>query len=1114
MVTNRRGTYPSIDPATKKVIDEEFALLGLKAGASGDPDSQRRDAEEPVALCLSGGGIRSATFSLGVLQGLAQMGRLKDFHYLSTVSGGGYIGAWLSVWIRRVGFDKVQEALRESAMGRGEAEPIRWLRRYSNFLAPVRGWSSDSMTLIATFARNLILHWLILIPILALVLLLPRVLLHCVRQYVNITETAYDPEWLTIIVPTAAMLSLWLLLTLLMGIYGSFLSEQVRDKQARLSGGILSIACLFFIFSLIVIKLPIWILELDIMRSDAAAATASIGGAILAIGSALAGYWSKQGPDIREKASTLAENFGVKLLEISSIASMLIILLSIALLTSAVISIVAGKPEAKQAQMTACESAIPLVLDLAKTSSSAASLGCHNYIDRCGSTKSYISNFWLNAACEKTRPEEPKAPVSSTAPVENGEDQKATEAARKSEPSGAKESNAQAPSETPKTNEEKNKSPQTKSESDPIGMEDLNLPDSIAVTIAYHHRASLHHVSMTYDVLIFLLFILVVGFFCSWSCYVNIYSLGPMYGNRLTQAYLGASNPPHAKEESTFAVQNEDDCVHYDNFDRYENGEQRPKLFHIINTALNLTRPSADTLEWQQRKAASFVMTPSYCGSAETGYTSTQTYDDTNGGITIGRAIAVSGAAVSSNMGYHSSRFVSMLLAFFNIRLGYWAQNPNAAQSRPIGMLLLCREFASRIDAKSRHVYLSDGGHFENLGLYEMIRRRCKRILVVDAGHDPDYRYEDLENAIRKIRTDFGVQIIPETAQLTPELARNMQRHSMMARVIYPTEDGKPNEEGRILLLKPVLSGDEYFDLLRYAEATRSKAGTDANVFPQHPTSDQFFDESQFESYRALGQHSVMMAFANNQDWPKLDADAFERAELEPQYRNIAEHRAQASPLWAPPTETTGFSQSLFQTLGATGQSALLASAITMTGVIGVSGAVSLMNPKVSIDEASRQLSGTVALLPPEMKVSFDGNPQDNGLAEKVYALDKEVNRLRAQIDEFMSNKSKSTPDLGALAEEFKKILDNLQSITTSLSQSTGNTAATSAKIAEITRQLSEDIATANRLVGSIDSKGGAGEKPIRDVLERLNKIEQDLKDVSSDLKRNSPRNNTRSAQP
>ncbi len=138
------------------------------------------------AVCLSGGGIRSASFALGVLQSLARAGLLAKFDFLSTVSGGGYVGSWLSTWIHRhpEGLTGVVKEL--STRARKEAgtlitkidpapPPVGFLRSYSHFLNPQAGlFTVDTWTWVGIYLRNLSLNWLVIIPLLLLVVALPR----------------------------------------------------------------------------------------------------------------------------------------------------------------------------------------------------------------------------------------------------------------------------------------------------------------------------------------------------------------------------------------------------------------------------------------------------------------------------------------------------------------------------------------------------------------------------------------------------------------------------------------------------------------------------------------------------------------------------------------------------------------------------------------------------------------------------------------------------------------------------------------------------------------------------------------------------------------------------
>src|SRR5213594_2863592 len=163
------GEFPSGYPSSSEPKTRLKALWNAIHGLK----------EKRAALCISGGGIRSATFGLGILQGLARCGLLEKFHYLSTVSGGGYIGSWLSGWINRAdgGLTGVAAQLaqpRDNSRPNPEPVEIQNLRSYSNYLSPRLGLlSADTWTLFATYIRNLLLTSLAMIPLLAASLTIP-----------------------------------------------------------------------------------------------------------------------------------------------------------------------------------------------------------------------------------------------------------------------------------------------------------------------------------------------------------------------------------------------------------------------------------------------------------------------------------------------------------------------------------------------------------------------------------------------------------------------------------------------------------------------------------------------------------------------------------------------------------------------------------------------------------------------------------------------------------------------------------------------------------------------------------------------------------------------------
>ena len=210
-------------------------------------------------------------------------------------------------------------------------------------------------------------------------------------------------------------------------------------------------------------------------------------------------------------------------------------------------------------------------------------------------------------------------------------------------------------------------------------------------------------------------------------------------------------------------------------------GDKAPNLpqpFHIVNIALNLV--SGANYAWQERKAAPFTVSPLHSGSWYIGYRSSAKYGDPDDGISLGTAVAISGAAASPNMGYHSSPAVSFLMTLFNVRLGWWLGNPRAdrsvwSEAGPIYMVApLLQELFGLTNWDNPNIYLSDGGHFDNLGLYEMVLRRCRLIVVSDASADPNFEFFDLGMAIRKIRIDLGVEI--EMGPLPLCLARDKLR--------------------------------------------------------------------------------------------------------------------------------------------------------------------------------------------------------------------------------------------------------------------------------------------------------------------------------------------------
>lgn len=152
---------------------------------------------------------------------------------------------------------------------------------------------------------------------------------------------------------------------------------------------------------------------------------------------------------------------------------------------------------------------------------------------------------------------------------------------------------------------------------------------------------------------------------------------------------------------------------------------------------------------------------------------------------------------------------------------------------------------------------LSDGGHIENMGLYELLRRRCKFVVCVDGEADPDSTFPGQLTLIRQAQIDLGIQIEPRLDEIRPDpTSRTSKAHAQLFRIKYPTTvDGRPAGTGLLLYLKLSLTGDEAELLKRYRHMNPD--------FPHQSTLNQFYDEEQFEAYRQLGVHVAQGVFAD-----------------------------------------------------------------------------------------------------------------------------------------------------------------------------------------------------------------------------------------------------------
>jgi len=292
--------------------------------------------------------------------------------------------------------------------------------------------------------------------------------------------------------------------------------------------------------------------------------------------------------------------------------------------------------------------------------------------------------------------------------------------------------------------------------------------------------------------------------------------------------------------------------------------------YHIINTAINL-RATKETYR-RGRCAESFVFSKHFVGSEPTGYCKTTNMESQSRHLNRATARAISGAAAAPNMGKQTNRLFAFFLAMLNIRLDYWLPNPRYAVDRPfdnvprnptrrVGPLYLLRELFGNLTDSSVNINLSDGGHYDNMGLYELFRRECRLIICGDGEADPKLQFNGLAEALRMAQIDFGIIVEMEGLDA---LRAGEQNHAV-GKIRY--------SEGRVgwlLYLKQSLRGDdslratlseeEYESSPKRNDSSRYDAGAYIAEykarnpdFPHQSTGDQFFDEAQFECTRAVG---------------------------------------------------------------------------------------------------------------------------------------------------------------------------------------------------------------------------------------------------------------------
>jgi hypothetical protein len=838
-----------------QVLTEEYRVLRenteWKAETEQSLFQKIHDGNPPLsALCISGGGIRSATFALGVIQAFAENGILTGFDYLSTVSGGGYIGGWLTAWKHRAqGLDKIIPNLKPVAPAPAPdaVDPVQHLREYNSYLTPRLGLLSvDTWTLAATIVRNMVLNWLVLVPILMFILMLPRLVLALARLGVTIqgfysfTLPDYANSALVVAIPLIGGLlfatGIFNTLRYLPGVgrkdhsefdflkyclapfitaaatfvaFDSWYCSNDVGYPTNLPafGNVLlwttgSAACGWIAYLLFGNK-AIWRRPLALLGLSIAILLTGISTGSCAWLLTTKFYQDLSWPwyvTMSAPSLLLAFIFAVTLFvgltstilqdedrEWLSRAAAWILLYILSWLTMSGLVLIAptyviALGNWGRASFTALGTAGGMISALGGLSSKTSAKKTHN------TSKISTSALIIDLAAKLAAPVFVGVYLTCLAILTNW----------------------------------------------------ILSVTGLVDTPWWKHGTFVENTHVESIILLALVFL---GFGWLMARYINIntFSLHGMYRNRLIRAYLGASNDRrHANKFTGFSQS--------DNLQMHELvSAQKP--FHVVNVTLNLV--AGRRLAWQQRKAESFTVTPLHAGNSSLGYRSSLSYGGAKG-ISLGTAITISGAAASPNMGYHSSPVIGFIMTLFNARLGAWLGNPGSAGAKTFELPgpssatgSLMKEAFGLTNDTSEYVYLSDGGHFENLALYEMVRRGCRNVVVIDSGCDPTFTYEDLGNALRKIRIDLSIPIDFDDSM---KLLRQKRTRFAVATIRYSALDPKC-KDGLLLYIKPIMLGNEPPDVTAY-QATN-------HAFPHQTTGDQWFNESQTESYRMLGIQSV-----------------------------------------------------------------------------------------------------------------------------------------------------------------------------------------------------------------------------------------------------------------
>lgn len=766
----------------KNIFPAELKEISRRRKQSGLPDNKIDKAPAPsselglIGLALSGGGIRSATFSLGIIQGFLKKKVFRFVDYLSTVSGGGYLGSCISSLLNTRG--EVDTLFKDTA----DADVIKHLRNSSNYLAPPGLLNKLRLPLV--IIRGIFLVSFLIMPVIIAAVIGTEILNEILYPYIpdNANFHVY-------------LLGLAAILSVLFILY-PFAMKAFGDRWKKRNQFELIMTGCFGLMIFLLVLFPMLKIIGDTVNYSIA--------------------------DLLDKLGKLFENPHVKW----GIIGFLIV---IALLLFTKLKIML----------------IRMIVGFL-----GPAIAIAIYIFLC---IFFIESPFIDSDYEKYLPEKTGQQI------------------------------------TLKKTEELNETPAYKSFIKMLKNQKLidKAPDEIQIekanagkwVVCIEEDKEVNR----FDILkksgyLFIPVCSITKGHASWTLYLigmaififnflfidaNMISLNGFYRDRLSKAYL-FQNDNNKKNDN-----DNDDIVSNDGQKISKlNDENSIAPYHLINTALNV--PKSSDRDLRGRDTDFFTFSKHYSGSEITGYCKTEDMEKKDPHVNLGTAMAISGAAAAPEMGTMGMSQFTFIMTLLNIRLNYWVPNPSYIvrgkfMHRFTGPGYLLKEAIRDLSEKSKKVYLSDGGHIENSAIYQLLKRRCGLIIAVDVEGDPNMRFKGLSTLMRYAKIDMGIDIDIDLKKIYKNEEGLSKEHWTVGKITYPnkTGDREDSETGYLLYIKSSLKGDEN----EYIKAYRREHP----IFPHQSTADQFFTETQFEVYRALGE-KIADGILNDLEKDKLES--------------------------------------------------------------------------------------------------------------------------------------------------------------------------------------------------------------------------------------------------